>query len=173
MLFDCHVHLIHVHVASMTITMHCLGNRARVQPAHYGYRYMYMYNVCVSSMSNLQGWMTADTGLTSNQGLQMFFSSSLGMKEIWTGLRPVLVTTNLCSCGIMNRTFRNWNCVREGGRDWFIILLQEVIIQSSLVVPTSVLLRSTWGSVSFSSLSSLQVISSSTSFSFFASTTRT
>ena len=68
-----------------------------------------------------------------------------------------------------------WEGGREGGggvRER-LIYKQEVIIQSLLVVPTSVLLRSTWGSVSFSSLSSLQVISSSTSFSFFVSTTRT
>ena len=76
----------------------------------------YIHCLCISSMSNLQGWMTADRGLTSNQGLQMFFSSSLGMKEMWTGLRPVLVTTNLCSWGNMNRTFRNWNC-RERERE--------------------------------------------------------
>ena len=72
-------------------------------------------NVSMRATPYLQGWMTADIGLTSSHGLQTFFSSSFGMKEMWTGLRPVLVTTSLCSWGIMKRTFWNWNCKGESG----------------------------------------------------------
>ena len=42
----------------------------------------------------LHGWMTAEVGLISSHGLQCSLSSSLGMNEMWTGLRPVLVTTS-------------------------------------------------------------------------------
>ena len=62
----------------------------------------------------IHGCMTAEVGLTVSQSLVSDLSSSFGMKEMWTGLCPVLVTTRRRDWGTRKLTLENRNWM---GRD--------------------------------------------------------